>query len=243
MVEKISKTSIIVPAFNEKEGIEKTLVDLSSLLNKNKINYEIIIVDDGSSDGTIDIVKRIALKNKNIKLKVRNENPGFGFSLIDGSKNSLGEIILWVMGDSSDDFNNIPIMINKINQGYDMVIGSRNVPGGSRGDQEILKAFGSKLYSSLAKILFNLPVYDITNAFRAFRKELINKVELENGDFSISPEFAIKSHVLGYKITEIPTSYIDRKVGEAKTKLFRMGAKYYRLLIKYWILNLFNRLV
>ena len=146
------------------------------------------------------------------------------------------------MGDSSDNFDTIPVMIKKINEGYDMVIGSRNVSGGSRGKQNRLKAFGSKQYSALAKVLFRLPIYDITNAFRAFRKELIDKIELENGNFAVSPEFAIKAHVRGYKLAEVPTTYKDREVGEAKTKLFRMGLFYYKMLLKYWIKNLFNKL-
>lgn len=236
------KISLIIPTFNEKENIGNTLISLSEFLEKNKINYEIIVVDDGSLDGTIEFVKKISSKNKKIKLIVRTQNPGFGFSLIDGSKNASGEIVIWIMGDLSDDFNNIPKMIKKINEGFDMVIGSRNISGGSRGDQSKLKAFGSEKYSALAKILFNLPVYDITNAFRAFKKELIHNVRLENGDFSISPEFAIKSHIAKYRLAEIPTVYKDRKHGEAKTKLFKMGAKYYFLLIKYWVLNILKKI-
>ena len=241
MINKKQKISLIVPSYNEEKGIEDTLVNLSSSLEKNKIDYEIILVDDQSTDKTIEIVKRLASKNKRIKIIVRHKNPGFGFSLSDGSKIASGELVCWVMGDSSDDFEAIPKMINKINNGYDMVIGSRNIKGGSRGDQGKLKAIGSTQYSALAKFLFRLPVYDITNAFRTFRKEIINKVSLENNNFAISPEFALRAHVAGYKRTEIPVTYRDRKVREAKTKLFRMGLKYYLLLIKYWFQNLFHR--
>ncbi len=242
MKKNLQKISFIIPCFNEHGGIKKMIDSLTSFLEKRKINYEILVVDDGSKDGTIKIVEDISKKNKKVSIMVRDKKPGFGFSLIDGSKKASGSIIIWVMGDSSDDLKTIPQMIEKIEKGASMVIGSRNVPGSSRGDQNMLKAAGSTVYSRCAKILFRLPVYDITNAFRAFKKELINKVKLENGNFAVSPEFAIKAHAAGYLLAEVPTTYSDRKIGEAKTKLFWMGMIYYKLLIKYWILHLFNRL-
>jgi len=238
MINKKQKISLIVPTYNEKENIENMLFTLSESLDKNKINYEIIVVDDKSTDGTIDIVNKLKSEIKGLKLMVRGRNPGFGYSLLDGSKEASGELICWVMADLSDDFEVIPKMMEIIDEGADMVIGSRNISGGSRGDQGKLKALGSAQFSAFAKILFKLPVYDITNAFRTFRKELINKIPLENNNFAISPEFALRAHVAGYKLAEIPVTYKDRNVGEAKTKLFSMGLKYYGLLIKYWLQNL-----
>lgn len=233
MKEKYEPVTFVMPTFNEKECIESSIKKLIITLKKYNIPYQILVVDDGSKDGTIQIVKNLASKNKNIKIIVRNKKAGFGFSLIDGSKQAKNKIIVWVMGDASDNFETIPLMLDKIAKGEDMVIGSRNMAGGSRGDQNKLKAIGSKFYSFLAKILFNLPVYDITNAFRAFRKKIIMNIDLENGNFAVSPEFAIKAHLAGFKIAEVPTTYNERKNGEAKTKLFKMGCYYYYLLFKY----------
>jgi len=207
-------------------------------MKKEKIDYEILVVDDKSKDGTIEIVKKISSLDKRVKIIVRDSSPGFGSSLVDGSKKASGDIIIWTMADLSDDLNSIPKMIRKIEEGKDMVIASRNVSGGSRGDQNKLKAIGSTLFSRIARILFNLPVYDITNAFRAFRPELINQIKLENNNFAISPEFAIKAHLAGYKLAEVPTTYSERKIGEAKTKLFKMGLFYYKMLFRYWLKSL-----
>jgi len=159
---------------------------------------------------------------------IRTNKCGFGSAMIDGTMVASKNLVAWVMGDLSDDFEAIPRMIDEINKGNaDMVIGSRNIPGSSRGDQGVLKAIGSTQFSRLAKFLFRLPVYDITNAFRTFKKEIINKVKLKHNDFYISPELALKAHIAGYKLGELPVIYKDRKVGTAKTKLFSMGSKYY----------------
>jgi len=231
-----------MPTFNEEKIIEKSINNLSDFLERKKIDYEILIVDDKSKDKTIEIVNKISKKNKKIILFIRKEKPGFGFSLIDGTKKASGEIVIWTMADLSDDLETIPKMIKKIQDGADMVIASRNMPGGSRGDQNKLKAIGSTIFSRLAKILFLLPIYDITNAFRAFKKEMIYTISLENNNFAISPEFAIKAHKKGYRLAEVPTTYNERKVGEAKTKLFKMGTFYYKMLFRYWFKNIFYTL-
>jgi dolichol-phosphate mannosyltransferase len=232
------KISLIMPTFNEKENIEKAIFNLVNFLEINKLDYEIIIVDDNSTDGTIEIIKEIINKNNKIKIIIRKEKFGFGSALVDGTKEASNEIITWVMADSSDDLNTILKMINAIEVGGDIVIGSRNIKGASRGDQNVSKAVGSRIYSFIAKILFNLPVYDITNAFRTFRKKTFDNVVLKRNDFAISPEFSIKAHRAGFKLKEVPTTYNERKIGEAKTKLLRMGLLYFRLLFRYRFIKL-----
>ncbi len=240
MKNKKKKISLIVPSFNEKDIIEKTIFDLVNSLNKNKIDYEIIIVDDNSKDGTIKLIHKLAKKNKKIKIIIRTQNPGFGFSLIEGTKKASEKIIVWVMSDLSDDFETIPKMIEKINQGFDIVIGSRNIKGGSSGDQHAIKAFSSRIYNFIARIFFKIPIYDITNAFRAFRKEVFSNIKLVRGDFAISPEFIIKAHLKGFKLGEVPITYKERQTGKAKMKLFKMGIIYYFLLLKYRFYKLFK---
>ena len=115
--------SVIIPTFNEKEHIPITLNELIVSLDKNNLDFEIIVVDDGSRDGTIEIVKSYSKKDSRIKLMIRNTKPGFGYSLIDGTKQASKELVVWVMGDASDDFDTIPKMIDRINKGSDIVVG------------------------------------------------------------------------------------------------------------------------
>jgi len=226
--------SIIIPAYNEEENLPFLLDDLLSLKLKDT---EIIIVNDNSKDKTPEIAERYSKKYKNISVINRTKgNNGMGFALVEGTKKAKGEIIVWLMADRCDNLETIPRMINKIKSGSDMVFGSRYMKGGSIGDNSKIKALLSGGYTFVASILFRFKVHDIGNAFRAFRKEVFNAVTLNRMDFSISPEFAIKAHILGFKLGEVPTSYTRRKEGVSKFKILKMGWEDVKL-FKYLFVN------
>ncbi len=223
------KTSIVIPAFNEESNLEPLVKDIQAMTKKHKLAHEIILVNDNSTDSTPKLINKLA-KSKNIHAVHRKGNNGMGNTLIEGTQKAKGDIIVWVMADRSDNLETIPKMVKKIGQGYDIVFGSRYIPGGSSGDLDKFKALSSSGYTRLARIVFGLKVNDITNAFRAFRKEVFNKIKLESGDFAISPEFAIKAHLKKYKLGEVPTTYANRVAGKTKFKMFKMGLKYLSLL-------------
>src|SRR3989338_5342135 len=214
--------SIIVPAHNEKKNIVFLINDLLKL----KLKKEIIISNDHSTDGTRKIVEKMMKKHKEIRILNRNNGiKGMGFTLADGTKIAKYPYVVWVMGDRSDDLNTIYDMVEKLDQGYDVVFGSRYIRGGSIGDNSKFKALMSGGYSFVANLLFHTGVHDIGNAFRAFKKEVFNRLKIERGDFSISPEMAIKAHLAGFKLGEVPTTYKKRKEGMSKFKLFNMGIR------------------
>lgn len=227
------RISIVVPLHNEEENLGPLLNDLLSLskiLGTKKHDVEIVLINDHSSDSTKKICEGYAGKYDFIRLINRqNGVKGMGASLIEGTKKSSGEIILWVMGDRSDDLNAVPRMIEKINLGYDIVFGSRYTKGGSRGDLSFLKAFLSSGYSFLCKLLFCMPVNDITNAYRCFRRGVFNSIKLESKDFAISPEFAIKTKLKGYRLGEVPVTYSNRKIGKTNFNYIKMGIRYLSL--------------
>ncbi len=219
--------SIVIPAHNEEGNLEGLVNDLLELQKGKGWDCEIVIVDDNSSDNTGKIADDYSKKFDNVSVIHRKKgNNGMGFALKEGTKNAKGEYILWIMGDRSDDMETIPKMIEKLDDGYDMVLGSRYIEGGSRGDLGIDKAFFSAGYSFLARMIFGIPAHDITNAFRAFRKKAFDSLVLEAGDFAISPEFSIKAHMNGFRIGEVATTYSNRKIGKTKFNMFRMGLRY-----------------
>jgi glycosyltransferase involved in cell wall biosynthesis len=169
-------------------------------------------------------------KHKNIKVVHRGKGiNGMGAALKEGTRIAKGKYIVWVMADNSDDLNAIPKFVSKLKDNFDMVFGSRYIKNGSRGDLGAFKAILSSGYSFAAGLIFGFESHDITNAFRAFKKEIFNNIALESNDFAISPEFAIKAHLKGYRLGEVPTTYKNRKAGTTKFRLIKMGAAYCRL--------------
>jgi|SRR3989338_495056 len=222
-------TSIVIPAYNEEKNLPKLLSSLFSL-KKSLGNFEIVIADDSSSDKTGLIADSYAKRYKNIKVVHRKKGiNGMGAALKDGTKIAKGKYIIWVMGDSSDSLNTIPLFIEKLKKGYDMVFGSRYTKGGSSGDLEASKAVLSSGYTFIASLLFGFKAHDITNAFRAFKKEVFSSIKLESNEFEISPEFAIKAHLKSYKLGEVPAAYQKRKAGKTNFRMLKMGISYLKL--------------
>ena len=219
------KLSIVIPAYNEAENIKPLVKDIRAKIGLD--DYEIIIVDDHSSDETQKICADLKKDIPNlVVLKRQKGENGMGYALMEGSRIASGEYIIWMMGDRSDEIANIEDMIDKLEGGADMVIASRYTSGGSRGDLQVHKAMYGSIYTMIAKVIFGLPIHDITNAYRGFKKSMLDSIKIESGSFSISPEFAIKAHLKKYKLDEVPTTYINRRAGQAKFNLVKMGIEY-----------------
>jgi len=224
--------SIIIPCHNEEKNIGSLLDSLLSLNKKQNFNAEIIVVNDNSKDKTAKVTEEFQKKNSKVKVLHRNKgNNGMGFALREGTRASTGKYVIWIMGDKSDDLNTIPLMINKLENGYDMVFGSRYMQGASRGDLSLFKAILSHGFTFISRLVFGIKVHDITNAFRGFKREVFDSIDIKAGDFAISPELAIKAHNKGYILGEVPTIYTDRTKGKSKFALMKMGVRYSKLLL------------
>jgi dolichol-phosphate mannosyltransferase len=225
------KVSFVIPAYNEEGNLASLLNAIIELGNKEKWDYEIVISDDNSSDSTGKIADNYSSKNNRVTVIHRPKgNNGMGAALIEGSIKAKKDIIIWTMGDKSDDISTYPRLIDKINQGYDMVFAARYIKGGSRGNLDVFKASLSSGYTRLARLVFGIKVHDITNAFRAFRKNVLLESKPLSKDFAISPEFAIKAHLKGFRLGEVPTTYTNREKGKSKFKILKMGIRYLSLL-------------
>jgi glycosyltransferase involved in cell wall biosynthesis len=234
------KVSFIIPFHNEEKNSPLMLERVLTYGKSKKLDFEIIPVDDRSSDNTANILKIFAKKNKEVKPVIRTRDSEIkgntmGKALIEGTKNSNGDIIIWTMGDMADDTKTYGEIIKKLQNGFDMVFGSRYMPGGSRGNLDPLKAFLSSWGTLLSRVLFGIKVHDITNAFRGFKREVIESIKLESSGFSISPEFAIKAYLCGFKLGEVPTVYTNRIEGVSNFKLYNMTKSYLSLFLKLFI--------
>lgn len=225
------KISFIIPFHNEEKNAGAMLDQVYHFATKKKWNFEIIPVNDRSRDKTQKVLEQYKKKYQNIhpiERKPDNTMTGntMGKALLTGSYKASGDIIIWTMGDRADDPNTYGKIVDKINEGYDMVFGSRYMTGGTWGSLDPTKAFLSSRGTVLAQWLFGIKVHDITNAFRGFKKELLDKISLTSTGFAISPEFAIKAHLQGFALGEVPTIYYSRIEGVSSFKLWRMSIEY-----------------
>ena len=204
--------SIIVPVFNEEGNILKLLQKIKNNLSEDD---ELIVVDDGSLDKTIEEVKKfecVLIQNK--------FNQGKGQSLINGLKNSKGNIIVFIDGDGQDDPSELHKLLDGIHKGYDFVIGSRFVPdqnfGKKRYDQKSLSPVnfvGNKALTFLINKLFSLNIYDSQSGFKCFKRDKIMSLNLVSKRYEIETEIIIKSKKKGFKILEVPVYRYERVHG------------------------------
>jgi uncharacterized protein (TIRG00374 family) len=232
------KISCVVPAKDEEENLPELVDKLVKVLSKYEEtkDYEIVLVNDNSTDNTGKIIDELAKKNPRIKAVHRTGNPGFGNALKDGFKNATGDVIIPVMGDLSDDPEDIPKLVRKILDGYDVVYGSRFIAGGSVEGYPRLKLIANRLFNNVVRLLFGIKHKDITNAFKAYKKEVLEEIgNLESEGFDLTVEIPLKAHVLGFKSSEVPVRWYGRRKGEAKLKLSRNALIYGRRLLKLFV--------
>ena len=208
---------ILIPVFNEDETIVKTIENIFSAV---KYDYKIIICYDYDEDPTLKIIKESFPHNSKIVF-VKNFAQGFNNALISGFKSSTAKAVLVFMADDHINHNIINLCYEKFTEGYQVVCPSRFIKGGKMTGNPFLKGIITKLVSFFLFNFTSFPIKDSTNSFRLFSKELINKVKIEsNKGFTLSLELTAKAHRLGYKITEIPTIWVERDKGKSRFKLF-----------------------
>jgi len=221
--------NIIIPVHNEEKLIEKTLTILENKLFRE---YRIIVVDDFSTDRTRDIVGKIAVYNKNIELISNAFKTGIAGALKTGFERAdRDSVVVPVMGDLCDQPETIEQMYNKIQEGYDIVCASRYTKGGRRIGGPILKGLASRYLSRFIYLLYKFHCSDPTNSFKMYRKNVLDNIDIESRGFEVSLELILKAKLLGYKITEVSTTWKDRETGESKFRNFRDGWRYFKWLI------------
>jgi uncharacterized protein (TIRG00374 family) len=232
------KISIVIPAHNEEGNLEVLLDKLIPVLERYKEtdDYEIILVNDNSIDNTPFIIDNFAKNNSRIKVVQRTDTPGFGNAIKTVFKHATGDVIIPVMGDLSDDPQDIPKLVKKMEEGYDIVYGSRFIDGGTIDDYPTAKMFANRLFNNVVRLLFGIRQRDVTNAFKAYRKEVLDEIgDIEASGFDLTVEIPMKAHVLGFKSTEVPVAWHGRERGEANLKLSENASLYGKRLLKMFV--------
>lgn len=212
-MEKNTQASISVffPCFNDEKSIGKLVKDAYYLLSKTTKQFEIIVVDDGSKDGSRKKLEKLREQYKNLKLVFHNKNMGYGAALRTGFQMAGNELIFYTDGDGQYDVLELPNLLNLMTRDVNLINGIKM----TRHDPTY-RIFIGNIYSFIARWLFWLPIYDVDCDFRLIRKSLLDKLDLKSSGGAICIELVKKAQRNGAKFRQVSVHHFERKFGHSQ---------------------------
>jgi dolichol-phosphate mannosyltransferase len=221
------KLSVVIPAHNEAGSIATTLRTAAEALEGAGIDYELFVVDDASSDGTAAVVEAVGADNPRVRCQRSHYERGFGFAVRAGLDLFTGEAVAVMMADGSDDPADLVAYHRLLAEGYDCAFGSRFMPGSQVVDYPRFKLVLNRLANWVIRLLFRHQYNDTTNAFKAYRREVIDTVQpLLSNHFNLTVELPLKAIVRGHSFAVVPINWRNRSSGSSKLSIQEMGSRY-----------------
>jgi dolichol-phosphate mannosyltransferase len=221
------KLSIVIPAHNEEGCIASTVEGLYQTLSQEKIQHEILVINDNSKDQTEAILRTLMTSIPTLKY-INNQPPnGFGFAVRRGLESFSGDAVAIYMADASDSPADLVRYFRKLNEGYDCVFGSRWLRRGHVIDYPMHKRVMNRLANTFIQLVMQISYNDTTNAFKLYRAEVIRGIQpLLSYHFNLTVELPLKAIVRGYSYAVLPNSWTNRKFGVSKLRIREMGSRY-----------------
>jgi glycosyltransferase involved in cell wall biosynthesis len=227
------EVSVVIPCLNEAETLATCIEKAAKALASNSIAGEIIVADNGSTDGSQAIATRLGSRVVNVGER------GYGHALMGGIAVAQGDYIIMGDADDSYDFNEIPSFVEKLKQGFDLVQGCRLPSGGGtikpRAMPFLHRVWGNPMFSFLARKWFKSPLHDVYCGLRGFRKDIFYVLDQRCTGMEFATEMIIKASLYGAKIAEVPiTLHPDgRRTRSPHLRTFRDGWRTIRLFLIY----------
>lgn len=206
--------SAVIPTLNEAGNIGQVLNDIP----KNLVN-EILVVDGFSTDGTPEIVKNMG------HTVIMQKERGYGSGFITGIKAAQGDVIVLMDGDGSQNPKDIPLLLDKIKEGYDFVLASRYTKQSCSKDDTLIRYIGNKLFTWLTNTIHGMEISDSLYLFAAFQKRVLDRLDLKRNNFEFCVEVPIKAYRAGFRFCEVPSTERKRKEGRSKVNAFIHGLR------------------
>lgn len=237
------KLSVVIPAYNEQESLPESLPQIYAKLKAAQIDHEIVVVNDNSKDGTLQVLENLS-KDIPTLVHYTNKGPnGFGYAIRYGLERFSGDCVAIMMADMSDSPDDLVAFYRKmVESDSDCVFGSRFMKGGKVIDYPRHKLFLNRMVNNATRIIFRIPYNDFTNAFKLYKKETIKGVApIMSPHFNLTLELSLKAVIRGYSFTVLPNSWTNRKYGKSNLKIKEMGSRYFFIFLYCLIEKFFSR--
>ncbi len=216
------KLSIVIPAYNEKDSLPELLERIERTVSPLNMDYEVLVIDDGSTDGTFEALKSLKSRFPMLKAIRFRRNYGKSAALAEGFARATGDIVITMDADLQDDPAEIPNLIQKLEEGYDLVSGWKK-----RRQDPISKTIPSKIFNFVTAKLTGIPLHDFNCGLKAYRQEVIKNIEVYGELHRFLPVLAVWQ---GFLVTEIPVRHHPRKYGKTKFGISRFTNGFFDLL-------------
>jgi len=203
----VKSLSVFFPCFNEQDNVERVIKSAVDVLSPLKIDFEIIIVNDGSKDKTGEIADGIAAENKNIKVVHHNINRGYGAALQSGFKAATKEYVFYTDGDGQFDIKELPLLFKYMDD-YDIVTGYR-----IERQDNLIRKINAFCWTTMVNLLFGMKIKDMDCAFKLYRRSVFDNIKLESTGALINTEIFARAKNKGYKIFQIGVHHYPRTAG------------------------------
>jgi dolichol-phosphate mannosyltransferase len=236
------KLSVVIPAQDEEGSVGATVTSTAAVLDRERIDYEIVVVDDHSRDGTKSVVDAISERNPRVRCIRSPYERGFGFTVRAGLAHFTGDAVAVMMADASDDPEDLVRYHHVLEEGWDCAFGSRFVKGAHIHDYPLLKRVINRLANWFVRAIFRHSYNDTTNAFKAYRREVIETIQpLFSNHFNLTVEMPLKAIVRGHSYRVIPISWTNRSTGTSKLGIREMGSRYLFIVLYVWLERMLSR--
>jgi len=214
--------TVVMPTYNERDNLRHALERIREVADGSGLPLHTLVVDDNSPDGTGELADRLAEEYPDVEVLHRAGKEGLGKAYLAGFRHALAagaDLVFEMDADLSHDASYLPHFVRLIEQGADVVLGSRYVAGGAVENWTLSRKVVSRGGSFYSRLVLGLPYHDLTGGFKCFRRQVLEAIDLDDIDtagYGFQIEMTYRAHRLGFRIVELPIIFVDRKVGESK---------------------------
>lgn len=238
MAQNVNRISVVIPAHNEAENLSRLVPGLQDALGKHL--HEVIAVNAESTDNTAETGKK--LERNYPFFRMISSASGVGHALRAGYEAATGDWVFSIDADFLKNIQQFSSLVTKAQESYDMVTGSRYIPGGKLVGYPPFKKFANRLFHAIVCTVLRIPSMDLTNNFKLMRREIAKNIPSIEPHFAANAETGIYPSLLGYRVAEVPVHWVQRDYGDSKFSTIKLSMSYGRVLLRAAWLKLTGRL-